>query len=67
MAQNITTSTVQTSNTRPHQVVPVGRQHAGDQAPMGRCVTCDTVGEWDALTALLPNAYGCAGYAPISY
>ena len=56
-----TVSTVQTANTRPHHVVPVGRQHADDQAPSGRCVVCDTVGEWNALTDLFPNAYGCTG------
>lgn len=56
-----TTSTVTTANTRPHQVVPVGRQHADDQTPMGQCVVCETVGEWGALTDLAPNAYGCAG------
>lgn len=58
----ITVSTIHTSNTRPHNVQPVGRQHADDQAPMGQCVTCGDVGEWGALTQLLPNAYGCPGY-----
>jgi hypothetical protein len=61
------TSTVKTANTRPHQVVSIGRQHADDQTNMGQCTVCETVGEWNALTNLLPNAYGCAGYAPISY
>lgn len=52
-----------TTNTRPHRVVPVGRQHADDQAPMVRCVVCDEVGEENALLALAPNSYGCAGYS----
>lgn len=56
-------STVQTSNTRPHLVVPTGRQHAEDQGPQGRCITCEESGEWGALTNLLPNAYGCPGYS----
>jgi hypothetical protein len=68
MMQNITVSTVQTPhNTRPHRVVPVGRQHADDQAPMGRCLNCDEVGEWNALTDLAPNAYGCSGRAPYGH
>lgn len=66
MSQTIT-STVQTSNTRPHRVVPVGRQHADDQAPMVRCVVCDEVGEQGALLDLLPNAYGCPGRAPYGH
>lgn len=56
-----TTSTIHTANTRPHQVVPVGRQHADDQGPMGCCTVCDQVGEWSALTDLPPNSYGCTG------
>lgn len=58
-------STVPTpSYTRPHRVVPVGRQHIDDQAPMGQCVVCETVGEWNALTDLAPYAYGCSGRPP---
>jgi hypothetical protein len=56
-------STVKTTNTRAHQVRAVGRQHADDAAPMGQCTVCDTVGEWNALVDLAPNAYGCSGYA----
>lgn len=48
-------------NTRPHRVLSVGRQHADDQGQMGQCMVCHTVGEWNALVDLLPNAYGCAG------
>lgn len=59
----ITVSTTASDNTRPHRVEPIGRQHADDQAPMGRCVVCHDVGEWNALVELLPNAYGCPGYA----
>jgi hypothetical protein len=59
----ITKSNVFNANTRPHNVTPIGRQHSDDQGPMGRCVTCDTVGEWNALIDLLPNAYGCRGYS----
>jgi hypothetical protein len=56
-------STTTTANTRAHQVRAIGRQHADDAAPMGVCTVCETVGEWNALTILLPNAYGCAGRA----
>lgn len=48
-------------NTRSHHVVPVGRQHADDHGQQGQCTVCHTVGEWNALVDLLPNAYGCAG------
>ncbi|WP_247194613.1 hypothetical protein [Streptomyces scabiei] len=61
------TSTVRTTNTRPHQVRPVGQQHADDQGPMGQCTVCDTVGEWNALTDLAPNAYGCSGRPPYGH
>ena len=51
-----------TANTRPHRVVPVGRQYADNQAPMVRCLDCDRVGEQNAMLNLPPNSYGCAGY-----
>ena len=57
----VTVSTTVTPATRPHHVLPVGPQHADDQGPMGQCVVCHTVGEWNALVDLLPSAYGCAG------
>jgi hypothetical protein len=60
-------STVKTANTRAHQVRAIGRQHADDAAPMGQCTVCDTVGEWNALVNLAPNAYGCSGRAPYDY
>lgn len=60
-AEPVTSTTPTPALTRPHQVVPVGRQHADDQGPMGQCVVCHTVGEWNALVDLLPSAYGCSG------
>lgn len=62
-AEATTPSTTTTPhNTRPHHVKRIGQQHVDDQAPMGQCVVCHTVGEWNALVDLLPNTYGCAGY-----
>ncbi|MHB9861917.1 hypothetical protein [Streptomyces sp. YIM S03343] len=61
------TSNVRTANTRAHQVRAVGRQHADDAAGMGECTACGAVGEWNALVDLAPNAYGCAGRAPVGY
>jgi hypothetical protein len=66
-ALGVVSSTTTTTNTRAHQVRAIGRQHADDAAPMGQCTVCETVGEWNALTILLPNAYGCSGRAPYDY
>jgi hypothetical protein len=66
-ALGVVTSTTHTTNTRAHKVRAIGRQHADDAAPMGECTVCATVGEWNALTDLAPNAYGCSGRAPYDY
>lgn len=50
--------------TTPHRVKAVPMQHVGDQGPLGQCVVCHTVGEWNALVRLAPSAYGCSGRPP---
>ncbi|MFG3287326.1 hypothetical protein ACGF3G_00690 [Streptomyces sp. NPDC048179] len=62
-ALGVVSSTTATANTRAHQVRAIGRQHVDDAAPMGECAVCETVGEWNALVDLAPNAYGCPGRA----
>ncbi|MFE5037094.1 hypothetical protein [Streptomyces sp. NPDC056683] len=66
-ALGVVSSTVATENTRAHQVRAIGRQHTDDAAPMGECTVCGVVGEWNALTILLPNGYGCAGRPVFDY
>ncbi|MFD0035567.1 hypothetical protein ACFVJK_46840 [Streptomyces sp. NPDC127172] len=62
-ALGVVPSAIKTTNTRAHRVRAIGRQHADDAAGMGECTVCDTVGEWNALVDLAPNAYGCSGRA----
>lgn len=64
MGQKTTTSTTYTSNTTPHETIPVGWQHSDDSQPSVMCVNCDTVGEESAMLDLAPNSVGCSQVPP---
>ena len=58
----VPSNTATPAYTKPHMVVPIGKQHADDCGPQGECVVCGSIGEWNALVELANYAYGCPGY-----